>query len=98
MAHWREGSSALVVVLIAYRHDYKGLPGSIWPRTLSRQCLAGDLSNPPKVMVLHWYYKHFWLTPVGLFALVSIPVNDFAAAGSRENDCGMSTMSACLMF
>jgi hypothetical protein len=31
MAPWREGSSALVVVLIAYRHGYKGLPGSRLP-------------------------------------------------------------------
>ena len=56
MAHWREGSSALVVVLIAYRHDYKGLPGSRWPQMLSGQCLSSDLLNHPKVMVLYGFH------------------------------------------
>ena len=52
----REGSWALVVVLITYRHDYKGLPGSFWPRTLSGQCDSGDLWNHPKVMVSYGFH------------------------------------------
>ena len=56
MAHWREGSSALVVVLIAYRHDYEGLPGSLWPQMLSGQCVSSDLWNHPKVMVSYGFH------------------------------------------
>ena len=81
MAHWREGSSALVVVLIAYRHGYKGLPGSLLPRTLSGQCLASDLWNHPKVMVSHGFHPKSSARVVGNFAPAVMSSARFAAAG-----------------
>ena len=87
-----------MVVLIAYRHGYKGLPGSLLPRTLSRQSVASDLWNHPKVMVSHGFHPKSSVTPVDYFAFCVMSSARFAAAGSRESDYGMSTMSAFLMF
>ena len=81
MAHWREGSWALVVVLIAYKHDYKGLPGSRWPQMLSGQCLASDLLNHPKVMVLYWFHHLSCATLVDTFAFGVMSSARFAATG-----------------
>ena len=87
-----------MVVLIAYRHGYKGLPGSFCPRTLSDQCVAGDLSNHPKLMVSHGFHLKSSASVIGTFALCVMSSARFVAAGLRESDYGMSTVSVFLMF
>ena len=79
-----------MVVLIAYRHGYKGLPGSLLPRTLSGKCLSGDLSNPPKVMVLYGFYHSSSANVIKTFALCVMSSACFAAQASCESDFDIS--------
>ena len=39
-----------------------------------------------QLMVLHWCYKHCLLAPIGPFALVFAPKNDFAAQAYNKSD------------
>ena len=49
-------------------------------------------------MVLPWFYKHSWFTPIGPFALVLALKSDFAAQPYVENDVGIFIRYAISMF
>ena len=42
-------------------------------------------------IILQWFYEHFWLAPVDIFALVLALKTDLAAQASVENDFSIFT-------
>ena len=50
------------------------------------------------MLIFQWFYKHFWLAPFGLFALVLALKSVFAAQAPCGSDFGISRRYVILMF